>query len=354
MTKPLVYRSVNRDSRAGAWGDLSTGDAQVQHGGAMAQGQHDTIAYRLSQILFKLNQGEKLQPEALAQEFGVHLRTIQRDLKVRLAYLPLLKQQGKYQLEPAFLGKLSFKDIERFAGLAGVKGLFPSLSTEFLRSIFDDRMQAAFLIKSHHYEDLSGHQEMFSLLEEAIITARLVAFDMIGEGAAKGYEAVAPYRLLNSKGIWYLAAVHQGKYKTFGLAKLQRVKLSSETFARQSDVAQAIEEQEGIWQSEANQKVVLVVGAPVARYFKRRQLVPHQEITGETLGGELTVTTRVGHQTQILPIVRYWIPHVRILSPQSWQMDLDRGLAAYLYPDGDLSVTQADVGRDLEMDTKND
>jgi predicted DNA-binding transcriptional regulator YafY len=53
----------------------------------MTQGHHDTIAYRLSQILMKLNQGDHLDPAELAEEFGTHIRTIQRDLKVRMAYL---------------------------------------------------------------------------------------------------------------------------------------------------------------------------------------------------------------------------------------------------------------------------
>lgn len=43
---------------------------------------HDTLVYRLSQVLTKLNQGESLDPQALADEFGVNLRTIQRDLNV--------------------------------------------------------------------------------------------------------------------------------------------------------------------------------------------------------------------------------------------------------------------------------
>ena len=86
----------------------------------MSKGSHDTIAYRLAQILVKLNQGEKLDPTDLAEEFGVNLRTIQRDLRVRFAYLPLLKTNGRYHPEPAFLGKLSRKDVENFAALAGV------------------------------------------------------------------------------------------------------------------------------------------------------------------------------------------------------------------------------------------
>jgi len=44
---------------------------------------HDTLVYRLSQVLQKLNQGESLDPQQLADEFGVNLRTIQRDLNVR-------------------------------------------------------------------------------------------------------------------------------------------------------------------------------------------------------------------------------------------------------------------------------
>lgn len=69
----------------------------------MAHGQHDTIAYRLSQILIKLNQGDHLDPAELADEFGTHVRTIQRDLKVRLAYLPLLKTRGGITLKPSTL-----------------------------------------------------------------------------------------------------------------------------------------------------------------------------------------------------------------------------------------------------------
>jgi len=54
----------------------------------MALTSHDTLAFRLAQMLVKLNQGEKLDPQTLAKEFGVNLRTIQRDLNVRFAYLP--------------------------------------------------------------------------------------------------------------------------------------------------------------------------------------------------------------------------------------------------------------------------
>ena len=65
----------------------------------MGGDNHDTLVYRLAQILVKLNQGEKLNRHSLATEFGVILRTIRRDLNERFADLPLQKVEGHYRLD---------------------------------------------------------------------------------------------------------------------------------------------------------------------------------------------------------------------------------------------------------------
>ena len=113
----------------------------------MSTGGHDTLVRRLALILVKLNQGEKLDPKQLADEFNVNLRTIQRDINQRFGYLPLEKAEGKYSLNPAFLGRLTLRDVEQFAGLAGVRGLFPSLSEEFFRETFVVRVETAWVGK---------------------------------------------------------------------------------------------------------------------------------------------------------------------------------------------------------------
>ena len=70
---------------------------------------HDTPVFRLSEVLTKLNQGETLDPQALADEFGVNLRTIQRDLKLRFSGLPLVKVNGRYTMDKALLGNLTIR-----------------------------------------------------------------------------------------------------------------------------------------------------------------------------------------------------------------------------------------------------
>jgi nicotinamidase-related amidase len=57
----------------------------------MRRSAHDTLVQRLAMMLVKLNQGEDLEPRRLAEDFGVNLRTIQRDLNERFGYLPVEK-----------------------------------------------------------------------------------------------------------------------------------------------------------------------------------------------------------------------------------------------------------------------
>ena len=72
--------------------------------------EHDTLVTRLSQILIKLNSGEELDMDSLAEEFNVSKRTIQRDLNVRFSYLPLKKENGKYSLESYYYNAPTCQD----------------------------------------------------------------------------------------------------------------------------------------------------------------------------------------------------------------------------------------------------
>ena len=296
----------------------------------MANSHHDTLVYRLAQMLVKLNQGEKLEPNALAEEFGVNLRTIQRDLNERFAYLPLEKIEGRYQLDPTFLGKISIKDIHRFAGLAGVKGLFPSLANDFLRDIFDSRVQSALLVKGHHYENIGDKGGLFKDLEKAIIAHRQVSFSYLKAEGLKTYQSLSPYKLVNHKGIWYLVAQDGEKLKSFSITKLSNLQTLDSFFDWDANIDNQLAEDDGIWLSDAKQEVVLKVRAEVAGYFKRRKLIANQVIEKELEDGGLIISAKIGHPNQILPIVRYWIPHIRIISPEELQVEIDKGLNEYL------------------------
>lgn len=290
----------------------------------MAQ-KHDKLATRLGLILTKLNNGETLSTAELAEEFGVTQRTIERDISQRLSYLPLKKDGTSYSLEEFYLGKLTFKDIQNFAAISGIKELFPSLEESFLKNILDGVINSAYLIKGHNYSDISEIEDEFKLFEEAINKHLIVNFTYSNKP-----RKVEPYKLLNNKGIWYLAGIEGETLKTFLLTKIVEPVVSSETYKYDSSVVEKLEKEDNIWFSDKQFEVVLKVDKSVASYFTRRNIIPNQIIIKELEDGGVIVSTKVGHVNQILPIVRYWIPSVRIVSPENLQVELERVLTEYI------------------------
>ncbi|OGB82221.1 MAG: DNA-binding protein [Burkholderiales bacterium RIFOXYD2_FULL_59_8] len=296
----------------------------------MKSADKDTYGYRLVQILKKLNQGQKLAPKALADEFGVNLRAIQRDLNERFAFLNLEKVDGRYQMPSILLGKLNVQDVERFASLAGVRGLFPSLSDDFLRELFDSRTQSAILIKGPHYEDLGGKEILFDQLEEAIHGCKHITYTYQKIDGIKTYRQVEPHKLVNHDGIWYLAAKDDGKLKAFTLVKIHRLQVAESTFLPDLILNKTLAEEDGIWLNEKKLEVVLKITGTAASYFRRRKWVANQVILKELEDGGMIVSAKVAHINQILPIVRQWLPCIRIMSPEGLQADMEKEIRSYL------------------------
>jgi len=163
----------------------------------MTSTDHDSLAYRLAGILLKLNQGEALVLDDLAAEYRVSERTVYRDLN-RLGGIVERDPSGRYGLVPEYRGKLSTRDLENFARLVGVEDLFPQSSASFLVALLDTLSQGSFLVRGHHYEALRPHDQTFSQLDQAIRAQRRCTLTY-----ADKRRELEPYRLINSKGIWY-------------------------------------------------------------------------------------------------------------------------------------------------------
>lgn len=61
----------------------------------------EKLAQRISHILARLHQGEAIDKHELAQHFGVDMRTIDRDLGVRLRDIAERNSDGRWQLAHA-------------------------------------------------------------------------------------------------------------------------------------------------------------------------------------------------------------------------------------------------------------
>ena len=98
--------------------------------------KHESLAERLANILTKLNEGKILDIKDLAIEFNTSDRTIRRDIdRLSAANLPIVKDENlkKYYLQTYYVGKITPSDVETFAQLSGISGLYPNLNISFIR-----------------------------------------------------------------------------------------------------------------------------------------------------------------------------------------------------------------------------
>ena len=163
------------------------------------------------------------------------------------------------------------------------------------------------------------------MVEESILSKTFINFTYNDKS-----RIVKPYKLLNTKGIWYLIATQEDEIKTFSFKKITKLEKTSQTFQIEQSIIDKINNDDNVWFSNSEIEVVLKIKKEVANYFLRRKIIPNQIVLKELDDKGLLVSCKVSFDEEILKIVRYWIPNVEIISPDYLKEKLENGLKEYL------------------------
>lgn len=284
-------------------------------------GKGEKLAQRLSLILARLHQGDVINKHALAREFDVDVRTIERDLGERLVGIVQRDADGLWGLTHGARSTVPAKDLHGYASLSGTERLFPDTSLRYLLAQLSiPESHRGTQVQATPYENLDG-ATTFAALQEAVQNHYHCRFDYRGKP-----RHVAPYRLIHKNGIWYLAAEEGEQLKNFSVALIDSLAVDkSSQFAVKRAHLDYMDAKDDVWFTAQTTEVLLRVAQPAAHYFSRRPLLPRQQQRADDKGG-LLVTAHISHIDQLLPVVRYWLPHVRILAPTAWHEQLMTGL----------------------------
>lgn len=277
--------------------------------GTSAKGKK--LAQRLAHILALLHQGGSLDKHQLAQQFGVDVRTIERDLGERLRGIAERGPEGEWQLTYQQRSTIPTQYLHGYAELAGTKRLFPDSSLPYLlEQLETPTAERTMQVQPAPSEDLRSRSLYFALLQSAIEQCYECRF------IYKDKQRIAqPYRLIHKNGIWYLAAEEGERLKNFSVALIEVLQVDEAShFTPKPPHHDYINSKDDIWFTTQTTEVLLRVAPEVAHYFTRRPLLPQQQQHVDA-DGSLLVTTRINHPQQLLPVVRHWLPHVRIVQP---------------------------------------
>ena len=296
---------------------------------ATSENEHVKLAQRLTDMLCRLNEGQALDIKQLAVEHQVSTRTIQRDINQRLASaLPMLdvNQYGHYVLPISYLGQLGFDDIRQFAILVGVADLFPDMDRQFLRRLLDPNAKHIYASKGQFNESGQRLKRLFEQLEPAILKRCKITLYYKGS-----YHLVEPYKLINHRSCWYVAAVKEDQLKAYRLSFVKELLVhdDQQPFLHQPNILDQLAAEDSIWFGQDKYEAVLKISAEVAEHFRQRTLLPQQQTLTEMADGGLLVSVRYVDTTQILPLIRYWIPHIHVVDPKGLHDELMQGLKGY-------------------------
>ena len=298
---------------------------------------YDTILTRLTIILSRLNDGEALSVKALAEEFNVSDRTIQRDFNERLISFPVYQDKKKWKMQDGFrLEKSSSVEeavvldiMEKLIEGAGRQ--FSTKANKLLSKIKNETLNPIYA--KLDMEDIGDKLKEVQELEIAISNKKQIKCDYDFEGYRKELD-LKPLKIANYEGFWYLIALDSRNdiLKKYYLKNIKNIQLSDEVFKSVAKLDRLLENSISIWFSQNTEpyKVVLNISKEVAKYFKRKPISKSQITESVYEDGSMDVSVEITNDMEIMPFVKYWIPHIRVLEPQNIKDAIVEDLKEYI------------------------
>ena len=287
--------------------------------------QNNTKWDRINTIYELLNRSsDGLTIAELSNELGVSTKTIQRDLYEVLAEYGAVKngrvwkidkKQASDTLNPSekiilgILDEMAKGGGKTFYGKA--HSLLAKMTQQLEQPIFTN-------MDSETLDD--GNLELFITLEKSIKNKQEVSFLY-----KKHIFTLKPLKLAFFDGFWYLLAFDsedKDKFKKFHLKSISELTQLENSFSISSDIESRLAKANSIWFDLDKElfDVNLLIEKDIAKYFIRKPL-KSQVITGEEKDGSLEIVVSISNEMEILPIILWYIPYIKVLSPD-WLADM--------------------------------
>jgi predicted DNA-binding transcriptional regulator YafY len=298
---------------------------------------YDKTLYRLTTILSKLNSGEVLSVKELAEEFNVSTRTIQRDFNERLTTYPIYQENKKWKMAEGFRlekttdieNSIILDIIEKMAQGVGQK--FHTKANKLLSQIKNE--QNSPIYTKLDIEDITDHIKEIQLLEEAI-SKKVVIESKYKREKRKVTIVVQPLKIVNFEGFWYLIAkdTQSDIVKKYYLKNISLIKLRETTFTTDERLDRVLNDSISVW-FDTNQEqfeVKLSITAQKAKFFQRKPIAPTQRILAIYQDGSIDIGVKITHPMEVIPLIKYWIPHIEVIEPSFIKEQIMNDLKEYM------------------------
>jgi predicted DNA-binding transcriptional regulator YafY len=143
-----------------------------------------------------------------------------------------------------------------------------------------------------------------------------------------------PLKIANYEGFWYLIALdaRNDVLKKYYLKNISQITIKDETFTTDGRLDELLENSISVWfqKDVAPYRVTLALSPVVAKYFQRKPLSKTQRIEEMHEDGSMVISVEITDDMEIVPVVKYWMPHIRVVSPAHIDKEIRAQLRTYL------------------------
>ncbi|MEQ5030028.1 WYL domain-containing protein [Morganella morganii] len=273
---------------------------------------------RLATIILDTYLYGEVDKYELATRFNVSERTIYRDLG-SLSLILEHKGGSKYgfSIVVEYYKMISFLGIDKY---------LPDFNQSFLRSVPQTIQSKSVMINfngiEHRVKNYLG--KYYEKIRYSIDNKRKCQVFYKGKN-----RILNPYKLVCHNTIWYLKATENDKLKSFSLNRIEWLDVSKESFQFDDSIAGLLLHSHDPWIASSYFNVRVEISSSIAEYFKRRDIFPQQSIIEEN-ENYFTISCVAMSDKQILPLIQYWLPNIKILEPEWLKLKFEQNLHDYI------------------------
>jgi len=296
---------------------------------------YDKILTRLMNILGRLNDGEALDMNELSKEFNVSTKTIYRDFKERLVSFPIYQENKKWKMQKGYkLEKIKSLEDELILDIIekmteSVGGSFALKSKKLLAKIKNEDFNPIYT--KLNIEDITDRFQDIKIIEQAIKEKKEIQCSYENEREGKFRANIQPLKIANFEGYWYLVGMRDENLEKYYIKTLSNITPTNISFIPDGELEQLLKNSISIW-FQANIEpfeVRIYADKTAAKYFKRRPL-PTQKMFTTDADGSMEFSVTITYEMEIIPIIKYWMPHLKVLEPKWLDDKIDEDIQKYL------------------------
>ena len=304
----------------------------------------DTKSIQLLTLLKTLLSGKQICLKNYAISNDISLRTAQRQMKdlIEIFEENIIKDGDCY----TFVSSNTIeKDILSYdkEDLSRVVDLFSLVGFDFTKSFDEDTSKIlaklqknyaiCYSIKQHPFEYFFNHKYLKDI--KRAIKNRQYCDIIYNNGEKFNFTDIRILKIIFNEGNFYLATLSNDEecnngFKFLRLSFVESVKIQSKTFHKDIKAEFFLKDFQTIFSNYDVKpyEVIVEVSESVERFFRQKKFLASQKIIKND--DKLLLSFQITNDMEILPLVKKWLPNLKIISPETTKIKLQNQLKTYL------------------------